>query len=197
VAERWKARGVGVDINPAFLADAARRAAGHVPDGAIEWIRSPVAEARLAPASFDLAILVGSTHAFGDLATALRSLRGLVRPRGQVLLGHGYWKRPPDPEYLAGFGASRDELGSHDDLLSAADLAGFEPLASTLSSPAEWDAYEDPYAANIERFCAEHPGDPDRDAMLERIRNWRRLYQRWGRDTLGFGLYRLRSRGRV
>jgi hypothetical protein len=30
--------------------------------------------------------------------------------------------------------------------------------------------------------------------MLERIRGWRETYRRWGRDTLGFGLYLFRQR---
>jgi hypothetical protein len=41
-----------------------------------------------------------------------------------------------------------------------------------------------------------HPDDPDRDAMLKRIRNWRDAYLRWGRSTLGFGLYLFQKAGR-
>ena len=37
-----------------------------------------------------------------------------------------------------------------------------------------------------------NPHDPDAQAMLERIRPWREAYLRWGRDTLGFGLYLFR-----
>ena len=152
-----------------------------------------MADAALAPGSFDLAVCVGSTHVFGDLATALAALHSLVRPGGQVILGHGYWKREPDPEYLAGFAATREELGSHEDDLTAFRAAGFDLLDFALSSPAEWDAYEDRYAANVERFFAEHPDDPDRESFLARSRSWRALYEKWGRDTMGFALDRLRK----
>lgn len=219
VAERWNAHGVGVDLNPAYLAEARARAAGRVreasgtmagtaaggarepraaarltpsPCGSIELIESAVAEAGLARKSFDLAICIGSTHVFGELHEALATLRDLLRPGGQLLFGHGYWQREPDPGYLAGFGATRDELGSHEDNLAALAGAGFGVLNSALSSPADWDAYEDRYAENIERYFAEHPDDPGRDAFLARIRSWNALYRKWGRDTMGFALYRAR-----
>ena len=35
-------------------------------------------------------------------------------PRGQVLLGEGYWRRPPDPDYLKALGdADEGELASY------------------------------------------------------------------------------------
>ena len=193
VVARWNAHGVGVDINRAFLAEARARAAGRVREDAMQWIEAPVAEAGLAPASFDLAICVGSTHVFGELPEAIAALHALVRPGGQLLLGHGYWQREPDPDYLAGFGATRDELGSHEDNLAALGAAGFAVADSALSSAADWDAYEIPYAENLERFFAEHPDDPDREAFLARIRSWHGLYRKWGRDTMGFALYRARK----
>lgn len=55
------------------------------------------------------------------------------------------------------------------------------------------DAYDGPYAGNVERFFAEHPGDPDRDEFLNRIRSWHALYRKWGRDTMGFAMYRARK----
>ncbi|HEX4205805.1 MAG TPA: hypothetical protein VHZ51_16720 [Ktedonobacteraceae bacterium] len=42
---------------------------------------------------------------------------------------------------------------------------------------------------NIEHYAREMPEDPAVPGLLERIRSWRDLYLRWGRDTLGFGLY--------
>ena len=58
-----------------------------------------------------------------------------------------------------------------------------------MASPDEWDEYEWKYSRSIERYALEQPGDPDVPAMLERIRRWRDGYLRWGRDTLGFGVY--------
>ena len=195
VVSRWRARGVGVDVNPAFLAEARRRAEQHGASSALTLRETPALEAGLAPESFDVTLCVGSAHALHDeLAPALATLRDWTRPGGQMLFGHGYWQRDPDPEYLAGFGGTREELGTEAELREALIAAGLEPLESVTSSPADWDGYEEPYAANIERFFAEHPDDPDRDAFLARSRTWHALYRRWGRDTMGFALYRARRK---
>jgi hypothetical protein len=62
-------------------------------------------------------------------------------------------------------------------------------LHAFVASPDEWDEYEWKYSRSIERYALEQPQDPDVPAMLERIRRWRDGYLRWGRDTLGFGVY--------
>lgn len=185
---RWNARGVGVDPNAAFLAEARERAAGRVPAGAVTFVASRMEDATFAPGSFDAALCVGASHAFGGLRPALAALRALLKPRGVFLIGEGCWRREPDDEYLASFGATRDELQSHEANAATMRAAGFEPIESWPASAAEWEAYESLYHENIERFAAEHPNDPDRDAMLERSRSWWASYRRWGRDTMGFAL---------
>jgi len=191
IAERSGATGLGVDPNEAFIADARRRAAVRAP-GQIEFRAVTLAEAPLAPASFDLALCVGSTHAFGGHREALRGLAALVRSGGHVLTGEGYWKRAPAAEYLALLGGTEDEFTDHAGNVAAARDEGLEPVASHESTLVEWDDYEHRYAEHVERHAAAHPDDPDREAMLARIRRWHDGYRRWGRDTLGFGLYLMR-----
>lgn len=191
IAERIGAAGLGVDPNEAFVAEARRRAAARAP-GRVEFRATTLADAALAPGSFDLAVCMGSTHAFGGYGEALRGLAALVRPGGHVLIGEGYWKRTPAPEYLALLGGTEDEFTDHAGNVAAARERGLEPVAAHESTLAEWDDYERRYATNVERHAAEHPDDPDREAMLARIRGWNDGYRRWGRDTLGFGLYLMR-----
>lgn len=191
VAARWQARGVGVDVNPAFLAEARRRAGarGVTP----EWIEAPVDEAGLAAASFDALLCVGSAHVFAErLADSLAAMCALVKPGGAILLGHGHWMREPAAEYLASFGGSRDELGTHEENLATIAGAGLMVETFAATTLAEWDAYEGAYSENVERWFAAHPEDPDRDAFLARSRAWKAAYDRRGRGTMGFGLFRLR-----
>ena len=60
-----------------------------------------------------------------------------------------------------------------------------------VASDDDWDEYEWRYSRSVETFVAENPDDPDAEEMLRKIRTWRDVYLRWGRDTLGFGLYLL------
>jgi hypothetical protein len=128
----------------------------------------------------------------GDAAAALAALRPLVRPGGLVLLGEGFWEGEPEPAYLEALGARREEFRDSEGTAALGGEAGLVLLEAVPCARADWDRYEEAYAANVERFVAAHPSDPDAEAMLARIRPWRAAYLRWGRRTLGFGLFLFR-----
>jgi ubiquinone/menaquinone biosynthesis C-methylase UbiE len=180
-ARRYRATCVGVDPNRAFL-EAAR-------SEALELHDKRVQEVALQRESFHAALCIGSTHAFGTYKNALVELARLVCPGGCLAVGEGYWKRPPSPEYLEVLEGTPEEFTSHEGNMRLGEALGLKLRFTAASSDAEWDAYEGLYAASVERFAAEHPEDPDRDAMLARSRRWYRAYAAWGRSTLGFGLY--------
>jgi cyclopropane fatty-acyl-phospholipid synthase-like methyltransferase len=192
LAERHGVAGTGVDLNPAFLAEARTLAARRGVAAAVTLIEGDASTIDLPAASFHLGICVGATHALGGYPGTLRGLARLVRPRGHLLIGHGYWKRAPDPEYLERLGATLDEMTSHEGNIDAGIAAGLKERGAWVSRDEDWDRYEDLYADTVERYAAQHPTDPDTPAMLERIRRWRETYLRWGRETLGFGLYLFR-----
>lgn len=192
LAVRHRVDGLGVDINAAFLAEGRTLAERHGVAGAVRLEEADATRLDLAPASFALALCIGSTHALGGNQEALRALGRLVRPGGHVLAGQGYWKRPPDAEYLERLGATADEMTTHEGNVAAGVAAGLVPAGAWVSSDDDWDRYEGLYADTVEGHVATHPGDPDAPVMLDRIRRWRETYRRWGRDTLGFGLYLFR-----
>lgn len=189
LAERHGVTGVGVDRNPAFVAEGRTLAERHGVASSLTLIEGDASALALEAGSFTLGICVGAAHALGGYRETLRGLRRLVRPGGHVLVGQGFWKRVPDPEYLERLGATRDEMTTHEGNIEAGAAEGLTGRGAWLSRDQDWDRYEDLYADTIERHVAAHPEDPDAPAMLERIRRWRETYLRWGRETLGFGLY--------
>jgi cyclopropane fatty-acyl-phospholipid synthase-like methyltransferase len=189
LAERFGARCTGVDINAGFLAEGRAHAERQGVAASIELIEMEAASVALAPSSFDAGICIGASHALGGYAATLRELTRLVGSSGSILVGEGFWRRDPDPEYLDRLGATADELTTHDGNLAMAAQQGLEPRGAWVSSDRDWDRYEEAYARGIETYVATHPEDPDAAAMGERIRRWRETYLRWGRDTLGFALY--------
>lgn len=187
--ERCAGTGVGIDPNPAFLHEAADRAEGRLPDGAIAFYCARFEDVALERGSFDAVMCVGSTHAVGGYPRALAPLAALVRPGGIVVAGEGYWKQKPAPGYLAVLDGAEDEFTTHAGNAAVGVEQGLMQRFAIESSEEEWDAYEGLYSETVERFAAEHPDDPDHDAMLARIRPWRQAYLTWGRATLGFGVY--------
>ncbi len=136
----------------------------------------------------DLACSIGA-------ALTLERLVRFVHPGGLVLYGGGYWRRRPTRTYLEALGAERDELASWRATRSTVDQAGLHLLSAVRSSTADWDRYEDTWAANGERYAAQHP----REAGVADFREWirggtRRYRELGGRATLGFALMLCRRR---
>jgi SAM-dependent methyltransferase len=195
ILERHEVSAVGVDLSPYFLAEARQEAAQRVPEAHLELRREDAARAELAPESFDLAIAVGAGGIWERHGDALHALARLVGPGGHVLLGDGYWRREPSAAYLEALGAERDELADYDGLVAAARDEGLDLLEALESTEADWERYERRWAANGERWAAEHPDHPGRGELLAWIRNGRARFERLGgRETLGFGLFLFRKR---
>lgn len=186
---RTGASGLGVDLNPTFVAHARRRAVERGVGDRLRIFEGAMADCPVAAGSFAGALCIGAVHAFGSYADALVRLRGIVRPGGWILVGQGYWKRPPEADYLALLGATPDEMTDHAGTAALGESAGLALLWSGVSGLADWDHYETLYRRGIESFVAAHPADPDGPELLAQIRRWHDGYLRWGRETLGFGFY--------
>lgn len=186
------ATGVGVDPDGAALARARAAAAceGGGPGERIAFDQARAQDAALEPGGFDLVVNVASSHAHGGFPAALSELRALARPGGggRVLLGEGFWARPPAPAFLDALGgATADELPlGLDALVAAARDAGLDLVAPPrVASAADWAAYEEGLVA----AAARHP-DAEAQEYAARIRARRALPG--GTDTLGFALLTLK-----
>lgn len=193
IIARHSCAGVGVDSSPMAVALGQGELLRRLPDAECELRCEPFNAADFAPQSFDLACCVGSTHAITDYSTALALLVSLVKPGGLVLIGEGYWQREPDTGYLEFLQCSREDMASHANNIDTAVGLGLQLVSAHESSAADWSRYEDGYAGNIYDYLAANPDDPDAEAMRQRIEGWRDAYLRWGKDTMGFGLYLLRT----
>ncbi len=193
ILERHDVTAIGIDVSPFFLAEAREQADRRVRAGRLELRREDASRSGLAPGSFDLAVAVGAGGIWAGYERALRSVAALVRPRGYVLFGEGYWRRDPSAAYLRALGAERDELPDYEGLVAAAAATGLELVDALESREADWERYERRWAANGERWAAENANHPARDELLAWIANGRDRFERLGgRETLGFGLFLFR-----
>ena len=192
VAERG-VRGTGVDVDAEAL-----RAASAAAQARRCADRLTVVEARaldfVPEAPYDLTLCIAASHALGGPGPALEHLARWTRPGGHALWGEGFWRRDPDPAYLAAIGASQDELSTHHGNAALAREQGWSVAWSSVTSDACWDRYEGLYRLGMARFLAEHPDDPEASAFRERGERWYDSYLQWGRDTMGFALYLLERR---
>jgi cyclopropane fatty-acyl-phospholipid synthase-like methyltransferase len=204
VATRWGAKVAAIELSPRIGAGAQERIDRHIRQrgahakGGVSLLRGDAGTFRpsFAPESFDLCVCIGATHALGGYHKALEVMHKLTRPRGKILLGEGFWTSPePSPSYLAATGIAADEFMLHFENVEQGVEAGLETMWAATATQRAWDEYEWAHSRAIEEFARRHPGDADAKEMLERSRNWRRAYLRWGREHLGFGLYLFRKPG--
>ena len=193
VMEASRANGLGIDRDAACISAARAAAAGRIAHVPHEFREGDVQLETLAEGSLDLAICIGSTHAFGSGEAAypntLQALIRLLRPGGQLLVGECYWKQTPPAAYLQLIGDPVGTYRDHAENISFAEGHGLVPLYATVSNDDEWDHFEWSHQMKFERYAALHADDPSMAEMVKRRRVWRDGYLRWGRSTMGFGFY--------
>jgi ubiquinone/menaquinone biosynthesis C-methylase UbiE len=190
-------KGTGVEPARVFADEARRRYVALIESGRLEIVECPAAQflEQSAGARFDAALCIGSTHAFGDYEKALGAIVRCVKGGGVVAVAEGYWRNRPDREYLKVLGGDESAFTSHAGNIERAMSRGLTPLWCSTVTGDEWDEYEWGYSRGIESWVRAHPDDPDAEAMTARSRAWRDAYVKWGRETLGFGVYVLRRAG--
>jgi len=193
VMEMTGAAGLGVDIDTGSITAARSKAATRLPPGAWEFREWDLQKETLEEGAFDVAICLGSTHAFGSgeaaYPNAIARLQRTVRPGGQILIGEGYWRQTPTPEYLELIGEPVGVYRDHAANVSFAEAQGLVPLYAAVSNEDEWDHFEWTHRMRIERESMLRAEDDELAANLRRSRAWRDGYLRWGRSTMGFGFY--------
>ncbi|CAM3120352.1 class I SAM-dependent methyltransferase [Paenibacillus sediminis] len=193
--EKYGVNAVAIELFEGSIAAGEKNAKGRIPSEKLQFINQDAKEVinTYLNGQFSLGICIGSSHALGGYEETITALRKAVKKGGYILIGEGYWRKKPSPDYLAALGAEESEMKSHLGTIEAAEALGLTALWSTIASEDDWDEYEWLYSMSIENECHNHPDHPDRDWMLNKIRNWRKIYLTWGRDTLGFGLYLFRN----
>ena len=202
LAERFDINGVGIDSSGEQIAEARcrlNRSATSSAGGRVEFLAVSASEYAVADSSFDAVVCMGSSHAFklGDDAypTALRETMRMLRPGGRFLIGEGYMRQPASVGYreLLGFDSGTGDHMTHSWNVETARSVGYVPYGVWTSSLAEWDDFEWSYQRMVEQEAEQNATDPKRRGRLERRREWIDGYLRWGRDTLGFGVYLFRK----
>src|SRR5262245_13990546 len=191
IVERYQdVRATGLDRSPAVLAQARRQAELRVPDSKVVLLEQDVRDYAPEPGSFDLVVSTGGVSFRGGVGGTLAVLSGFVAPDGKLLFGEGYWREEPSAEYLVALGAAREELKDYEGTIEAAQDMGLELKRAVTSSTADWDAYEDAWAENGERYAAKHEGEEGVAEFREWIAGGRERYRELGgRETLGFALF--------
>ncbi|MDH6121686.1 cyclopropane fatty-acyl-phospholipid synthase-like methyltransferase [Kitasatospora sp. GAS204A] len=172
----------GVDPDPAALTEA-RIAAEHL--GVIRrlGLHHKAPAEFTPPHPYDLVLCIGATPAFDTLAATLSAADHHLSPGGTLLLGTGYWQRPPEQ-------AARESVG-HDlvDLPTLTDhltTAGWLPIHGHTSTRAELDDYEWSQTGTLTEWALDHPAHPAATEATQAAAEHRTAWLRGYREAFGF-----------
>jgi cyclopropane fatty-acyl-phospholipid synthase-like methyltransferase len=179
--------GLGVDPNPVFLAEARAAVEARAP-GRVRFIEGNPSTHPPEPGAYDVAAVVGATHAFGGTRETLAALAATTRRGGRVVLGDGTWHRPPPDAAIAALGMDRDELGTLDELLETVRSFGLAPVHVETATEHDWAAYESAHRANVESHARERADDAQAARLLARSRAWRLARSVAGLDLFDFSV---------
>ncbi|RBP49592.1 SAM-dependent methyltransferase [Arenicella xantha] len=184
---------LGIDIDQSCIQRAEQKVRQYDLGDRLHFLSDDVRKTSLEKNSYDLAVCVGSSHAFGQgeatYVNALKEMNELLKPRGLILVGEGYWKQPPKREYLDFIGEPVGIYNTHEQNIQQAESLGFIPLYATTSSQDEWDHFEWCFRMEAEYKVIADPDNEMAKEKLEKVREWNHNYRKFGRTTMGFGFY--------
>lgn len=190
IAECYFIQGIGVDASPFCIKDAQETASKRVTHPSeVTFIEMNASKYQVEEGSQDLVICLGASWVFGGMRGTLATAKRYLRPGGLVLMGEPHWMQEPDPEYLKMSGMTQDLFSSYAGNLNLGVEEGLIPLYSLLSTKEDFDRYEWLQFCTAERFVMENPNDPDVAEVLKRCRHGKNEWVRFGRDTMGWGMY--------
>jgi SAM-dependent methyltransferase len=185
------ATGIGVDRNGEDLARGRAGAEARGIGDRVEFVEESAVGTSRGPA--DVVLCLGATQSLseeeppGYIAAALGELRRLVAPGGRVLVGEGFWQRPPAAAELGAMwpGAHAGEYPDLAGLLDLAVAAGFRPVWTETADPGEWEDFESGYQADAEAWLAANSAHPLAAETRERLDSHRSSWLRGYHGVLG------------
>jgi hypothetical protein len=123
----------------------------------------------------------------------LRTLKGMTKPGGLIIVGEPFWIKEPLPEYLAREEMKKEDFSTHHGNVLMAEEENLLFLYAVVSSTDDWDRYEGLQWYAAAEYARSHPDDPDLPVIMERVSRSRESYLRWGRDCLGWAIYLFRK----
>lgn len=191
-AQKYGITGVGVDISSVFLDAAKRRAAELNVTDKLSFVKGDAGEYPQATHDFHVVSCIGATWIGNGLTGTVKLMTPALKPGGLLLVGEPYWIEPPPETAYSAIGVNKDDYVALDDTLDRFESAGMRLVEMVLADHHGWDRYEAPQWMAVDDFLCSNSDDPDAPALNEWINNNRRVYLKYGRRYLGWGVFVLR-----
>ena len=185
--------GIGLDIDEAALSQGKESAADLVQTGRLQLEKADLRQSNIEDAGYAAVMCLGSSHAFADEERAfpvtLERLGKSVRANGKVLVGECYWRKQPRTDYLDLLGEPVGIYRTFEENILCAERAQLKLVEADRATFKEWDVFERDHHRRAELALSNTPINEKLAISLKAKHDWYAGYEKWGRETLGFGFY--------
>lgn len=193
-AARWGVRGTGLELNPSFVA-AARESAGA--EGAaddVTFTEGPARDFSPDPEGYDVITCIGAPFAIGSFEDALVWMLERLKPDGVLALGDEFVPVPLPPELVTHEGIEPGRYRTLTETLAVLERHKLELVSLVAATTDDWDRYASGSWRAAHAWARENPEHPDKDELLNAVRQGRADYLRYGRHYASWGVFVARLR---
>ena len=188
--EESKAKGILIELNEKLLEVCRAKSSSLIDSGKLILVASDAKTylQELDESSVDCFVCIGSSYALGGYSELIKLTTPYLKSGGFILIGEEYWNKKPSEEYLKILEGSESDSKYHYQNIEVAEELGLTYLYSHVASEEDWNRFEGKYFLE-EELKAGTLTDSEREEHLKQLRNFRNGQFKFGRSTMGFGLY--------
>jgi SAM-dependent methyltransferase len=151
----------------------------------IEIICGDASELTIPEGAYTVACCVGASFIWGGFLPAVRAMKNALRPGGRLVIGEVYWKRSDVPPEVK----EKENIFHEVDLLKMSRETGFDVEYVVRASQDDWDHYEAENWRGLIAWLKENHDHPDRDHVVEHLKQSQDEYFLYGREHFGWAVY--------
>jgi len=185
-AEGLGISGVGIDFRPYACERAVKKITARGLTELLSIVCGDASAYKPTPHTFDLASCIGATFIWSDFAHAVRAMKEAVRPQGKLVIGEAHWLTDNVPDE---FRLAQSEITTETELLRMAQQEGFDFEYVLHSNHDEWDRYEADNWVGLLRWIEANPDHPERQDVIDHLRQSQVEYTRYGYKYFGWAIY--------
>ena len=184
-AEAFSIRGTGIDIRPHACERAEKKMRERGLSDQIGIVCSDAKSSAFKENSFDAAICIGATFAWGDFRDTLQACRRAIKPDGRIGIGELFWRHLTIPQEVL----AKITLPQEIDLIKI--IRGEECELETIvrSTQLDWDHYQNENWIGLIQWLEENPHHPERDQVIEHLRGSQEEYLSYGRECFEWAMF--------
>ena len=187
--KRWRIEGIGLEINPSFVAQARSRASAEGVGDAVTFLESDAKDFFADPEGYDAVACIGAPFAIGSFEDAVVWMLETLKPSGVLAMGDVFLQAPLPEGVAEREGVGPGDYHTLEESVAVLERHGLAVDGMIAASPDDWDRYASGRWRAAHAWAEANPDDPDRAEILRLTDGYRKQHLRFTRRYLGWAIF--------